>query len=309
MVINTFIVRPFREKKGIDFDRVERELFGPALDAHGIADRTTLDILAAGNIRTDMFRKLLTADLVIADVSIHNANVFYELGIRHALRRQHPILTRGSGGDDFPFDLFTDRNLSYDSANPAASVEMLTKTITHTLLSKVTDSPVFLLVPNLPEPDADAFLTVPSGFTEAVEFAKRGMPGEEVATKLGDLGLLADDITGLSWESNGLRRIGRAQFDLDAGAAATTTWERIRNRDENDIEPITCWPPPTGQHRRIGSSHQARAFGWLHVRARAIGSAGIARSQRQESLADSLVGHRRRRGARTGRTEFRRTAG
>ena len=87
-----FIVRPFGNKEGIDFDRVERELIQPALvrlNAMGVpvTGGTTVEINRAGNIREDMFRLLVVADLVIADVSIHNANVFYELGIRHALRK------------------------------------------------------------------------------------------------------------------------------------------------------------------------------------------------------------------------------
>ena len=38
----------------------------------------------AGNIRADMFALIIEADLVICDITVHNANVFYELGIRHA---------------------------------------------------------------------------------------------------------------------------------------------------------------------------------------------------------------------------------
>ena len=57
-----------------------------------------------------MFRLLVTADLVVADVSIYNANAFYELGIRHALRNQHTFLLREKSTEDkYPFDLQTDR--------------------------------------------------------------------------------------------------------------------------------------------------------------------------------------------------------
>lgn len=89
--LRAFIVRPFGMKKDrnqneVDFDAVQEQLIVPALESVGVDGRTTLDILRAGNIRVDMFQRLLTADLVIADLSIDNANVFYELGIRHALR-------------------------------------------------------------------------------------------------------------------------------------------------------------------------------------------------------------------------------
>ena len=40
---------------------------------------------------------LIEADLVIADISIHNANVFYELGIRHALRPWRTYMIRQRG--------------------------------------------------------------------------------------------------------------------------------------------------------------------------------------------------------------------
>ena len=69
-----------------------------------------------------MFQRLLTADLVVADLSIHNANVFYELGIRHALRGKRTFLLR-SAQDAYPFDLQTDRYLTYDNDDPAASLD------------------------------------------------------------------------------------------------------------------------------------------------------------------------------------------
>ena len=78
--MHAFIVRPFGKQKDIDFNHVENLLISPALTRLEITGRTTIDIARAGNIRSDMFQLLLTADLVIADISIHNANVFYELG-------------------------------------------------------------------------------------------------------------------------------------------------------------------------------------------------------------------------------------
>src|SRR5947207_12047136 len=126
--MRAFIIRPFGAKKGIDFERVERELIGPALDHIHAEGRTTGEILKAGNIRIDMFQQLLVADLVVADTSINNANAFYELGIRHALRDKRTLLLRAKTrspqvlagtadkpeteksreNDEVPFDLRTD---------------------------------------------------------------------------------------------------------------------------------------------------------------------------------------------------------
>ena len=76
--MQAFIVRPFGTKGGIDFEAVDEKLIQPALKEAEITGGTTGSILEAGNIREDMFQLLLVADLVIADISIHNANVFYE---------------------------------------------------------------------------------------------------------------------------------------------------------------------------------------------------------------------------------------
>ena len=99
---------------------VEEKLIAPALEPAGIEGRTTGEITRQGNIREDMFRLLVLSDIVIADVSIYNANVFYELGIRHGLRDRHTLLIRAKGSKDkYPFDLQTDRYFQYDPAEPA----------------------------------------------------------------------------------------------------------------------------------------------------------------------------------------------
>jgi len=123
--MRAFIIRPFGTKKDgkgndIDFNKVAAELISPALEAIDAEGRETLDIFEAGNIRVDMFRRLLTADIVVADLSISNANVYYELGIRHALREHGTVMIR-CDGDAFPFDLQTDRYFTYDRNDPKAT--------------------------------------------------------------------------------------------------------------------------------------------------------------------------------------------
>ncbi|HEY8206519.1 MAG TPA: hypothetical protein VIG99_03490, partial [Myxococcaceae bacterium] len=76
--MRAFVVRPFGTKEGVDFDRVQAELIDPAIKEIGFTGSTTGEIVSAGSIHEDMFELLLTADLVVADITIHNANVFYE---------------------------------------------------------------------------------------------------------------------------------------------------------------------------------------------------------------------------------------
>jgi len=97
-----------------------------------------------------MFGLIIEADLVVCDVSIHNANVFYELGIRHGLRRSHTVLIKGQPlADAPPFDILTDRYLAYDVAEPARQRDKLVQTLKATLATdRETDSPVFKMLPS-----------------------------------------------------------------------------------------------------------------------------------------------------------------
>ena len=165
---SVFIVRPFdkkpvtiKDKDGkdisveVDFDQIDKLLIQPALSKNGLEGKTTGVIAEAGNIRVDMFQMLIVYDLVIADISIDNANVFYELGIRHGLRPNGTILLRfPTSGKDVPFDLKTDRYIAYERENPAGAVDQLAQSIKETIqvlrrADRRPDSPVFLLLPAL----------------------------------------------------------------------------------------------------------------------------------------------------------------
>jgi tetratricopeptide (TPR) repeat protein len=229
--MRAFIIRPFGVKKEIDFNATESLLIAPALERLNITGRTTIDILRQGNIRIDMFQRLVTADIVIADLSIHNANVFYELGIRHALQEKRTFMIR-SNADEYPFDLQTDRYFTYDKADPGASLEDLVQALRQTLNSEEQDSPVFKLLPNLKVQDRSLFLIVPVDFREEVQRAV-------AAKQLADLNQLAEEVRGFEWETEALRVVGRAQFDLKAHSGARMTWEAIRNHHPDDLEANT----------------------------------------------------------------------
>jgi tetratricopeptide (TPR) repeat protein len=231
--MRAFIVRPFGIKNEIDFDEVERLLIAPALKEVKAEGRTTIDIVESGNIRVDMFRRLLTADLVVADLSIHNANVFYELGIRHALRDHGTFMLR-CDADKFPFDLQTDRYFIYKKEDPGASLAALVEALQRTKdeIEKdatAKDSPVFASLPNLSEPDPSLFNPVPQDFGEEVARAA-------ASREAGDLALFSYEVHGFEWEMRGWRTVGTAQFDLKALAGAKETWEAVRKLEPNDLE-------------------------------------------------------------------------
>jgi hypothetical protein len=231
-----FVIRPFGKKTDsagseIDFERVHRELIAEAIAEAGLVGGTTGEILESGNIREDMFALIVEADLIICDITIHNANVFYELGIRHALRKRRTVMIKGQPvADSPPFDLLTDRYHSYPLKDPASAKDDLVKVLKAALSSiRETDSPIFKMLPTLCETDpASVGQVVPNDLVEEVGRAK-------AAKAKGWLRLLAKEVAGRRFQWPALRLIGAAQWDLEDWDGARETFETLRAQDDYDV--------------------------------------------------------------------------
>jgi hypothetical protein len=127
---HAFVAMPFGIKPGpkdpdvkdhdaeaqlIDFNRVYSEYIQPALESAGFEPFRADQEIRGGDIVTDMFQELLVADLVIADLTIENPNVWYELGVRHALRARGVVIVCG-GKVTTAFDLYTNRKIDTRNA-------------------------------------------------------------------------------------------------------------------------------------------------------------------------------------------------
>ena len=228
-----FVIRPFGEKENINFDRVHAELIQPAVDQLAksgfvFSGGTTGEISKQGNIREAMFRLIVASDLIIADVSVDNANVFYELGIRHALRPRHTLLIRAksNSGPKFPFDLQTDRYFLYDAANPSQNIAALAIALRDTLSTVDVDSPVFALLPKLVPHGRGQLVAVPREFEEEVKLASHDR---------GKLRLLAHEVSTFEWDQEGLQLVGDVQFKLRAFPGARETFEALRSASPDNI--------------------------------------------------------------------------
>lgn len=165
MTRHAFIAMPFGTKPGadgrdIDFNRIYSELLKPALEAAGCEVFRADEEQRAGDIRTDMFQELLVADLVLADLTLDSPNVWYELGVRHALCARGVVLVQGPRPTS-PFDIYTDRKLRYRLKDGAPDPAFLDEDRTAlTAMARATlgaapqrkVSPVYLLLPHLQEP-------------------------------------------------------------------------------------------------------------------------------------------------------------
>lgn len=204
---HAFVAMPFGRKLGpegveVDFNRVYSELIVPAIEKAGLQAFRADQEQSGGSILADMFQELLIADLVVADLSIPNPNVWYEVGVRHALRARGVVLLFG-GSAPSAFDLYSERKLRYalkdDGPDPltlAKDIEALAAMIRATMEAwhKEKISPVYAQLPYLQEPDwktlrvgrAEQFWQNHEGWKRRIELARRD-------GHIGDLLVLADE--------------------------------------------------------------------------------------------------------------------
>jgi hypothetical protein len=105
-----FMVMPF----GLEaLEIVYEEFVRPTLqDVCGIVCVRGDDIFGSNVIMDDVSAAIAASDLLVADLTGRNANVFYEVGIGHALNK--PVLLLAQSLDDVPFDLRHRRVLLYE---------------------------------------------------------------------------------------------------------------------------------------------------------------------------------------------------
>jgi hypothetical protein len=151
-----FILMPFGKKKGpenieFDFDYISETLIKPAIIAAGLTPVRTDAEQTGGIIHKAMYERLALCDYAVADVSSVNANVYYELGMRHTVKPYTTICLK-SDKTRLAFDLNLNRTYTYsiDENGLLLNIENDIKAIADKLLlakkSKTTDSPVYQLV-------------------------------------------------------------------------------------------------------------------------------------------------------------------
>ncbi|HEV7330040.1 MAG TPA: tetratricopeptide repeat-containing protein [Flavisolibacter sp.] len=142
----------------LDLNKSYRLLIKPVVEGLGLECIRADEIRHSGSIDLPMYKELLKADVVVADLSTANVNAFYELGIRHALR---PYTTVVISEDKltYPFDLNHIKITSYTHLGDAIDYEEverfrkeLSVTLQAVLNSKQFDSPVYTYLDGLVPP-------------------------------------------------------------------------------------------------------------------------------------------------------------
>jgi tetratricopeptide (TPR) repeat protein len=227
---HAFVIMPFGKKKGVDgtvfdFNAIYQNLIKPALEEAGFEPFRADEETTSGDILTDMFQELLLADLAICDLSIDNANVFYELGIRHAFRKRG-IVHIQSGRAYMPFDIFNVRTIPYhtneeglpDPIHQDKDIQAIARVCRDTWASDqdAIHSPVFNLLTGLNEPDRrDLRTPLATGFWQEYNEWRQRVTIAQRQKRLGDIMLLTEEISNPLIKEEAIGEAGRALKNMN----------------------------------------------------------------------------------------------
>lgn len=138
----------------LDYDFLYREIIRPAVEELGFECHRLDDLMTSGSIwHKTMFAAIISSDVMIADITSSNANVFYELGIRHALRRGRTILISAGGKQPANISLLPVLFYQLDGTGRVIGADefrsQLQSFVRQTQQTTASDSPIFEFFPDL----------------------------------------------------------------------------------------------------------------------------------------------------------------
>ncbi len=128
-----FVMMPFAAQLGGYFATI----WEPAIEKAGLkAVRADDAQFGPGKIIDQIYRSIRESKVLIADLTTRNPNVFYELGLAHALEK--PVVLVSGSEDDNPFDLRHIRVIFYDTSDPFWGQKLIDK-VAENILSALTN--------------------------------------------------------------------------------------------------------------------------------------------------------------------------
>lgn len=126
---NAFIAMQFTDV----YNEVYRDALKPLIEAIGFEPVRVDEISQPGIILNDIWMQLTQASVVIAEVSEPNPNVYYEIGVAHALNK--PTILLAQRNTKLPFDLGPHKCIFYDNtiAGRARLLESLRSSLSSVL--------------------------------------------------------------------------------------------------------------------------------------------------------------------------------
>jgi hypothetical protein len=105
-----FILMPFAPEFKEVHEAIDQALAGEEL---AFSVKRGDDVFGGGHIIDDIMRSISEAEIIVADLTTKNPNVFYELGIVHMVKNVNKVIMITQSQDDVPFDIRPFRFILY----------------------------------------------------------------------------------------------------------------------------------------------------------------------------------------------------
>ena len=139
-----FVIMPFRE----ELNSLYQTLKNICNDLNVNCIRS--DEIAIGHITKEIFKEIFYADVVIADLTYSNPNVYYELAVSHCIGRKTILISQDA---EIPFDLGQEFVIKYsnDINGSLVLTKQIKRFLSHIIDGGVIDNPAQMFLPKSKE--------------------------------------------------------------------------------------------------------------------------------------------------------------
>jgi hypothetical protein len=233
-----FVIMPFGEKKDLDgnpinFDKIYKDFIKDAVTELGIECIRCDEIAETGWIHSKMFKHIFEADVAVVDITSLNPNVFYELGIRHALNKSVTVLIRKTGTPT-PFNIQDFQILEYNPENVESILsgkDKICEFIKNGLASRNVDSPVYEVLGDLTVEIKPKKLTK----KETHMFQLVNVPGKQIGMITGDIQNIKEIDVWVNSENTSMQMARHFEHSISAIIRYLGAEKDIAGRIKNDV--------------------------------------------------------------------------
>lgn len=241
-----FVIMPF----GGWLDKYYEDIYYPAIESAGLEPHRADDLFRPSTIVNDVWLYTKRAKLLLADLTGKNPNVFYELGLAHALAK--PAILVAESMEDIPFDLRALRIITYNKNAPNWGDVLREKV--KSSIEEVLKSPAEAVLP--------AFLEVKESTKPAVTGRER-----ELIEMKQELDLLRREI-----RTRQIDIPGRAQIDVEEASRLVRRYVAGGMPDDAIVDRVTSRGAPSDWVRHEIEKTRARVVPPMQVPTKLVDS-------------------------------------
>jgi len=268
---NCFVIMPYGTKKDVDGKEIDFEEIYECIIEEAVKKLDGYECVRCDNIdepgwiHKRMIQHIFEDHVAIVDTSTLNANVFYELGVRHALRKSVTILIQREG-TTWPFNIAGLKSISY-TTNPRGvkkAIEDIVNFISSALENPANvDSLVYEVLPNLKVETTPGQIEERITKEQIYEYALLNCSGKRIGfitgdrenIKTGDVwvnsentDMLMDRYYGTSTSAT-IRYLGAKKHSITGRVIEDTIADELAEKmgSEKNVAPATVIPTKAGE--------------------------------------------------------------